>query len=112
MKIAFATQDLKRVDAHFGWAKNIAIYEVSPQGSLVEAIQFEGICRKTQRRQTGAEDRGHQDNAILTWRRSAIGRSAWSPINPSDQVNQPEDIGEILDKLQVLQGTPPLGCAR
>jgi len=28
MKIAFATQDLKRVDAHFGWAKNIAIYEI------------------------------------------------------------------------------------
>ena len=30
MKIAFATQDLQRVDAHFGWAKNIAVYEISP----------------------------------------------------------------------------------
>ena len=28
MKIAFATQDLETVDAHFGWAKNIAIYEL------------------------------------------------------------------------------------
>jgi nitrogen fixation protein NifX len=43
MKIAFATQDLKRVDAHFGWAKNIAIYEISPEGhQFLEAIQFEG----------------------------------------------------------------------
>ena len=43
MKVAFATQDLKRVDAHFGWAKNIAIYEVNPEGSeFLEAIQFDG----------------------------------------------------------------------
>ena len=43
MKIAFATQDLKRVDAHFGWAKNIAIYEISTEGHrLVEAVQFDG----------------------------------------------------------------------
>ena len=40
MKIAFATQDLKRVDAHFGWAKNIAIYEIGPQGHrFLEAIR-------------------------------------------------------------------------
>ena len=43
MKIAFCTQDLQRVDAHFGWAKNIAIYEVSPTShQFVEAIQFDG----------------------------------------------------------------------
>ncbi len=43
MKIAFATQDLKHVDAHFGWAKNIAIYEIGPGGHrFVEAVQFDG----------------------------------------------------------------------
>ena len=43
MKVAFATQDLKRVDAHFGWAKNIAVYEIAPEGHrLVEVFQFEG----------------------------------------------------------------------
>ena len=43
MKIAFATQDLQRVDAHFGWARNLAVYEISPDGfSLLEAIQFSG----------------------------------------------------------------------
>ena len=43
MKVAFATQDLKRVDAHFGWAKNIAIYEIGPEShEFIEAIQFDG----------------------------------------------------------------------
>jgi nitrogen fixation protein NifX len=47
MKVAFATQDLKRVDAHFGWAKNIAIYDVSPEGHrFVEAIQFDGDLKE------------------------------------------------------------------
>ncbi len=32
MKIAFATQDQQRVDAHFGWAKHLAVYEISPTG--------------------------------------------------------------------------------
>ena len=43
MKVAFCTQDLSQVDAHFGWAKNIAIYDVGPDGHrFVEAIQFDG----------------------------------------------------------------------
>ena len=43
MKIAFATQDLKTVDAHFGWAKNIAIYEISDHGyRFIESVQFNG----------------------------------------------------------------------
>ncbi len=32
MKVAFATQDLTRVDAHFGWARHLMFYEVSPEG--------------------------------------------------------------------------------
>ena len=43
MKVAFATQDLERVDAHFGWAKNIAIYELTPESyQFLEAVQFAG----------------------------------------------------------------------
>ena len=48
MKIAFATQDLQRVDAHFGWAKNIAIYDVTPEGyRFVETFTSAGTCRRT-----------------------------------------------------------------
>ena len=43
MKVAFATQDLEKCDAHFGWAKNIAIYELTAEGyEFIEAVQFSG----------------------------------------------------------------------
>jgi hypothetical protein len=43
MKIAFATQDKERVDAHFGWAKYIAIYEINAEGyRYLETHDFGG----------------------------------------------------------------------
>ncbi|KIL99474.1 Nitrogenase FeMo-cofactor carrier protein NifX [Paramagnetospirillum magnetotacticum MS-1] len=32
MKIAIATQDLARIDAHLGWARHLMIYEVDAEG--------------------------------------------------------------------------------
>ncbi|MDR3437285.1 nitrogen fixation protein NifX [Telmatospirillum sp.] len=32
MKVAFATQDLTRVDAHFGWARHLMFYDISAEG--------------------------------------------------------------------------------
>lgn len=32
MRVAIATQDLTRVDAHLGWAKHLMLYEVSAEG--------------------------------------------------------------------------------
>ncbi|MCX8049177.1 MAG: nitrogen fixation protein NifX [Methylohalobius sp.] len=112
MKVAFATQDLKRVDAHFGWAKNIAIYEVSQEGyRFLEAIQFEGELKED-----GDEDKlapkleAICDCAILYV--AAIGGSGAARVIAKGihpiKVQQPEPIVELLDKLQrVLQGTPP-----
>ncbi len=112
MKIAFATQDLKRVDAHFGWAKNIAIYEISPEGHrFLEAVQFDGDLQED-----GNEDKlapkldAIRDCAILYV--AAIGGSGAARVVAHNihpvKVAQPEDIIGILDKLQgVLQGTPP-----
>lgn len=112
MKIAFATQDLQRVDAHFGWAKNLAIYEISREGfNLIEAIQFSGDLQED-----GNEDKlapkleAIKDCAILYV--GAIGGSAAArvvayKIHPI-KVNEPESITEILNKLQeVLKGEPP-----
>jgi nitrogen fixation protein NifX len=112
MKIAFATQDLKRVDAHFGWAKNIAIYEVSPDGhAFVEAVQFDGDLQED-----GNEDKlapkieAIKDCAILYV--AAIGGSGAARVVANNihpmKVAQPEPIADLLVRLSdVLKGTPP-----
>jgi nitrogen fixation protein NifX len=112
MKVAFATQDLKRVDAHFGWAKNIAVYEIAPEGHrLVEVFQFEGDLQED-----GNEDKlapkiqAIKDVAILYV--AAIGGSGAARVVAAGvhpvKANQPEEISVLLDKLvAVLKGTPP-----
>jgi nitrogen fixation protein NifX len=112
MKVAFATQDLKRVDAHFGWARNIVIYDVTAEGhSFVEEVQFAGDLQED-----GNEDKlqpklaAIHDCAILYI--AAIGGSGAARVVASGihpiKVQQPEDIGELLVKLSgVLAGTPP-----
>ena len=112
MKVAFATQDLKRVDAHFGWAKNIAIYDIGPDGhKFVEAIEFDGDLKED-----GNEDKlapkieAVKDCAILYV--AAIGGSGAARVVANNihpmKVNQPEDISDLLAKLEeVLKGTPP-----
>lgn len=112
MKVAFATQDLKRVDAHFGWAKNIAIYEIDKAGyRFVEAVQFGGELEED-----GNEDKllpklsAIEDCAMLYV--AAIGASGAArvvakKIHPV-KVEQPKAITAILDDLlTVLNGTPP-----
>lgn len=112
MKIAFATQDKQRVDAHFGWAKNIAIYDIDKDGyRFVENFDFGGKLDED-----GDEDKlapkleAIHDAAIVYV--AAIGGSAAARVVASKihpvKVAQPEAILDILDKLQeVLNGTPP-----
>ncbi|CAN5312479.1 nitrogen fixation protein NifX [soil metagenome] len=112
MKVAFATQDLKRVDAHFGWAKNIAIYDLEPEGfALDQVVAFEGDLKED-----GDEDKlapkleAIKDCAILYV--AAIGGSGAARVVAQNihpmKVNEPEPIDDLLVKLQgVLKGTPP-----
>ncbi|MDF0497285.1 nitrogen fixation protein NifX [Bradyrhizobium yuanmingense] len=112
MKVAFATQDLQRVDAHFGWAKNIAVYDVGPGGHVfVNVFEFQSDLKED-----GDEDKlapkieAIRDCAILYV--AAIGGSAAArvvakKIHPI-KVNKPENILVLLEKLErVLKGTPP-----
>jgi nitrogen fixation protein NifX len=112
MKIAFATQDKESVNAHFGWAKHIVVFEMSPEGHrFVQSFDFGDKLQED-----GDEDKlapkldAIHDCAILYV--AAIGgsgaaRVVASKIHPI-KVPQPESIAEILDKLQaVLKGTPP-----
>jgi nitrogen fixation protein NifX len=112
MKIAFATQDMQRVDAHFGWAKNIAVYEIDKDGyRFVETFSFDGDLKED-----GNEDKllpkieAIKDCAVLYV--SAIGGSAAARVVANKihpiKVTQPESITEVLDKFKgVLNGTPP-----
>jgi nitrogen fixation protein NifX len=112
MKIAFATQDMQQVDAHFGWARHIAVYDIDAAGyRFVQTFDF-----GTELAEDGNEDKlapkldAIQDCAILYV--AAIGglgaaRVVAMKIHPV-KVPQPEPILDILDKLQdVLKGTPP-----
>ena len=115
MKVAFATQDKQRVDAHFGWAKHIAVYDVNAEGyRYVETFDFGGELNED-----GNEDKlgpkldAIKDVAIVYV--AAIGGSAAARVVATKihpvKVTQPEPILDILDKLQdVLKGPP--GCAR
>jgi len=112
VKIAFATQDKQRVDAHFGWAKHLAIYDVTPTRiEFVETFHFgEDLAEDGNEDKLAPKLDAIKDCAILYV--AAIGGSGAArvvaqKIHPI-KVPQPEAILDILDKLQaVLQGTPP-----
>ncbi|MBI5136968.1 MAG: nitrogen fixation protein NifX [Nitrospirae bacterium] len=112
MKVAFATQDLATVDAHFGWARHIIIYDVSEDGHRhVDTFNFAGELFED-----GNEDKlvpkieAIGDCAILYV--AAIGGSAAARvvarrIHPV-KVAEAEPIEGLLEKLrEVLGGTPP-----
>ena len=112
MKVAFCTENMIDVDAHFGWAKKIAIYEVESEASkLVEMVEFAG-----QLAEDGSEDKlvpkleAIKDCAILYV--AAIGGSAAAQViklgvHPVKAAT-PQPIAEIITRLQeVLKGTPP-----
>ncbi len=112
MKVAFATQDLERVDAHFGWARHIAIYDLGPEGyTFLTAVEFDGDLKED-----GDEDKlapkleAIKDCAILYV--AAIGGSGAARVVAQNihpmKVDQPEIIADLLEKLRgVLNGTPP-----
>lgn len=113
MKIAFATSDMVHINAHFGWAKKMAVYDVSPEGyDFVETIEFDGNLQAD-----GNEDKlvpkieALSDCTIVYV--AAIGGSAAARlirkrVTPVKSRNEEEEIGEVLDKLvQTLKGSPP-----
>ncbi len=116
MKVAFATQDMHNLDAHFAGARNFAIYDVTPEGHhFLEAIRFDEISG-----QDGSHDEGHDRLAsrvesldgcallfVLAIGGPAAARVVARRIHPV-KLPRPEPIPDILDRLQtMLNGTPP-----
>ncbi len=112
MKVAFATEDGQHVNAHFGWAKKIAIYEINPENcQLVNCFEFTGNLEEN-----GNEDKlgpkleAIKDCAILYV--AAIGGSAAARVVAKNvhpiKVAETQAIEDSLQQLQkVLNGNPP-----
>ena len=112
MKIAFATQDQQRVDAHFGWAKHLAVYEVSATGhAFVTDFAFgEDLAEDGNEDKLAPKLAAIADCAIVYV--AAIGGSAAARVVAAKihpiKVAAPEPIFDLLEMLQqVLKGNPP-----
>ncbi|MBJ7901428.1 MAG: nitrogen fixation protein NifX [Cyanobacteria bacterium RI_101] len=113
MKIAFTTEDKVHINSHFGWAKTIEVYEVSPEGyRFYQTLTFDGDLKED-----GNEDKllpkldALKDCTIVYV--SAIGGSAAArliknKITPVKAHSEEEEIQSVLNKLvETLKGNPP-----
>lgn len=113
MKIAFATKDTVHINAHFGAAKQIDIYDVNTEGyTLAEAVTFGGNLQ-----QDGTHDKLFPKFEALKHCTivyvADIGPGAAArlinknitPIKPSEENAA---IADVLNNLVlILQGNPP-----
>ncbi|MGD1913313.1 MAG: nitrogen fixation protein NifX [Rivularia sp. (in: cyanobacteria)] len=113
MKIAFTTSDNVHINAHFGWAKMVDVYEISDEGySFLETLTFGGELKED-----GNEDKlvpklkALEDCTIVYV--SAIGGSAAARlikkgVTPVKARSEEDEIIEILQRLvHTLKGSPP-----
>ena len=113
MKVAFTTRDKVHINAHFGSAKQIEIYNVNTEGyNYAKTLEFNGNLN-----QDGNEDKivpkieALSDCTIVYV--SAIGGSAAarlinSKITPIKARSEEDKIEEILANLvKTLKGNPP-----
>jgi nitrogen fixation protein NifX len=112
MKVAFATHDLATVDAHFGWAKTLALYDVTPDSAtFLELLSFEGDLKED-----GNEDKltpkvealaGVAILHVAAIGGSGAARVVQAGIHPI-KVPEGTPIDELIGRLQgVLKGNPP-----
>ncbi|MEM6255460.1 MAG: nitrogen fixation protein NifX [Cyanobacteria bacterium P01_D01_bin.156] len=111
MKIAFATQDSIHINAHFGWARQIDVYEVDTTGyTFLEALKFGGDLKED-----GNEDKLEPkvkalQNCTIVYV-SAIGGSAAARLIRKNITPIKTESGTIEDVLKrlvdSLNGSPP-----
>lgn len=113
MKIAFATSDGVHINAHFGWAQQIAVYDVNAETyQFSHTVEFAGNLKED-----GNEDKlipkieALADCTIVYV--SAIGGSAAArlirkKVTPVKANSEQDKIEEVLAKLvATLKGNPP-----
>src|SRR5579883_1601039 len=113
MKIAFTTGDNIHINAHFGSARRIDVYEVDQtKYEFVETLRFDGNLNED-----GNEDKlqpkieALHDCTIVyvsTIGGSAAARLIKQKITPIKAQSEEQEITDVLTKLvQTLNGSPP-----
>lgn len=113
MKIAFTTCDSEHINAHFGWASCIDVYDVNPEGyTFVEQLTFGGDLKEDgNEAKVEAKLAALKDCTIVYV--AAIGGSAAARlihrnITPIKAETEQDRIETILVRLvQTLKGNPP-----
>jgi nitrogen fixation protein NifX len=113
MKIAFTTKDSVHINAHFGWASQIDVYDVTPDGAtFLESLSFGGNLKED-----GNEDKLEPKlkalhDCVIVYV-AAIGGSAAARligkrITPVKAQSEADEIQPTLERLvQTLSGSPP-----
>ncbi|XTZ12515.1 MAG: nitrogen fixation protein NifX [cyanobacterium endosymbiont of Rhopalodia inflata] len=113
MKVAFTTSDRVHINAHFGWAKEIDVYDVTPEGfSFNKTLEFSGDLKED-----GNEDKinpklealkGCTIIYVAAIGGSAAARLIRSNVTPVKARSESETIEELLTELvKTLKGNPP-----
>ncbi|YAI82418.1 MAG: nitrogen fixation protein NifX [cyanobacterium endosymbiont of Rhopalodia sterrenbergii] len=113
MKVAFTTSDRVHINAHFGWAKEIDVYDVTPEGfSFDKTLEFSGDLKED-----GNEDKinpklealkGCTIIYVAAIGGSAAARLIRSNVTPVKARSESETIEELLTELvKTLKGNPP-----
>ncbi len=117
MRIAFATHDLRTMDAHFGGARNFAIYSVSTEGyRFEEAIRFDGSSGENGVHADADDDRitprvDAIEGCALLFVLAIGGPAAAKVVNRRIhpvKLPHPEPIDRVLERVQdMLRTSPP-----
>ncbi|MGB8702381.1 MAG: nitrogen fixation protein NifX [Thermosynechococcaceae cyanobacterium] len=113
MKIAFTTSDRVHINAHFGWAKKIDVYDVTTDGyRFLETLTFEGDLKED-----GNEDKllpkiealyGCTIVYVSAIGGSAAARLIRKKITPIKAQSEEQEIADVLTNLvKTLNGNPP-----
>lgn len=117
LKIAFCTQDLRRVDSHFGSAPSIVIYEVGLEDfRFLEAVQFDDVSAQDGIHLDDGPDRIGDKIAALSgcailFSLAIGGVAAARVVNAKVyplKLPAPEAITDVIGRVQaMMKGTPP-----
>jgi nitrogen fixation protein NifX len=113
MKIAFTTSDRVHINSHFGWAKEIDVYEIDTKGyEFLETLSFAGDLKQDGNEDKVAAKLDALETCTIVYV-SAIGGTAAAKlikkgVTPVKAKSDEQEITEILDNLvKTLNGNPP-----